>query len=494
MIYNLTSIFTSRRMSMLHADRYHFTQANFSLRKHAKMTSGDLLADEISTFYLTQRKLKFAPCVGHERLLRTIFSGGLDVPHLRFLREDKANLDLVANKLAMPDHHNYEIRTVRPGTIVFAGEPFADITGTFWDTQMKEVAFEHAFDQPMTVAGRALRMRLAAGDRNLSVFSLRRDGSPERSLEVSKWAYIGGFDDTSFVEAAYQLDINPVGTMAHYLVQAFTGFMNSIHSEKHPQGARKHFQETAFERWLDAHPKGTTLLLDTINLKLGLIHAIRAAKSSTERRQALKFVRIDSGDLSKNARWARQTLDANDMKDVGIFLTSDLDESSIREILKNCPFVNGFGVGTKLAAEVDSVAGVIFKLCRIGDQVTRKLSETPGKGTLAGKTQIWRYIDHHGRYAKDLITIDDERPPLGTYLAARPLIQRFFGEKSSIPQIPGIAEQRQFVKEQLHAFPDIENYPVEISESLKHLNLTIENKMLRDEAAEAGVIMVPYPE
>ena len=42
-------------------------------------------------------------------------------------------------------------------------------------------------------------------------------------------------------------------------------------------GKPKHFEQVAFERWLDANPNGTTLLLDTIDVYMGAVHAAMAS-------------------------------------------------------------------------------------------------------------------------------------------------------------------------------------------------------------------------
>lgn len=469
---------------MLNFDRYHATMGNFSLTEHARFPDG-LLSDKQASFYVTQRKLPFAPCVGHERLKESLLTNNLDVPRLRFLRQDKADLSVLAARLSVSSDP-FDIRAVKPGTIIFRGEPFADISGPFCLTQLQEVKFEHAFDEPITVAYRALQMRLAAGYRHLSGFSLRRDGSPERSMEINKYGFIGGLDDTSFMEAAYYLDINAVGTMAHYYIQAFQEFRH----ERWKDG-KKHFEQVAFERWLDAHPKGTTLLLDAISLELGTAHAIKAAKSTPARGRALKAVRIDSGDLPVNAAWVKAMLETNGLSKVEIIVTSDLDEKKIKEIIQKCSAVNGFGVGTKLAAEVETVAGVIFKMCEIGYEPTMKLSETPGKETLPGLTQVWRIEDEQGFYIKDVITTNDELPLFaGKAALCRALIEPFFGENFPNPRIPSISEQKVFVMEQLRKFRDIDNYPVELSPILKQLIEKMRGELLQDEAYSEGISWV----
>jgi len=145
------------------ADRYHFTMGNFSLTEHSWI-EGEPMSDLPATFYVSFRKLPFAPCVGHERLVENLTHISIDSPRIRFLKNDRAGLDLIAKHLENKKI-SATVRTVRPGTIMFPNEPIADISGPFATTQLTEVKFEHAFDIPMTVASRALRMRMAAGDR-----------------------------------------------------------------------------------------------------------------------------------------------------------------------------------------------------------------------------------------------------------------------------------------------------------------------------------------
>ncbi|MDP3697498.1 MAG: hypothetical protein Q8R55_05795 [Candidatus Taylorbacteria bacterium] len=474
-------------------DRYHPVMGNSSLKEESKIDN-KLIADMRATFYVTQRKKQFAPCVGHERLRAKLLKPkALDIPWLDFLRRDKADLSLIANRLELSEFPFF-IRAVVPGTIMFPNEPFADITGPFAETQMMEVDFEHAFDEPITVAGNALKMRLAAGSRHLSDFSLRRDGSLKRALEVAKYSYIGGFDDTSNMEAAFQLNLNAVGTMAHCYVEVFMKFLHKLFSEKDEQGRNKHFQQVGFERWLDTNPNGTTLLIDTIDPRLGMIHAIRAAKSSPKRRKALKFVRLDSGNLGLIAKWISQMLDANDLNDVGIIVTGDVDEKEIKKVLDICPEVSGFGVGTKLAAET-TVAGVIYKLCRIDNMHTLKCSATPGKETIPGIVQVWRCVrEENGEeyYVKDIISMLEEAVPRGDFKYAVPLLCKFYENGKFMP-IPSPEKQKQFVSEQLRKFRDIERYPVELSKSLLYSKERLIEMIKYDEIGTDGVIVVDYP-
>ena len=199
-------------MGTLNIDRYHAAMGDASYKDVARLREKQL-SEAVATFYVTQRKLPFAPCLGHERLVRSLIDSQIDRPRVRFLEQDRGGLKLFAD--AIEDMHFVgAVRAVRPGTIVFAQEPFADITGPFGLTQAQEIKFEHAFDLPMTTASLAIQFRMAAGTRWLSDFSLRRNGDIERAVEVATYAFIGGFNDTSNMEAAHRLDIPAVGTEA----------------------------------------------------------------------------------------------------------------------------------------------------------------------------------------------------------------------------------------------------------------------------------------
>src|SRR4030095_4663277 len=393
-------------MGTLSFDRYHAAMGDASLKDVARLRDGRL-ADADATFYVTQRKLPFAPCLGHERLVRLLVDSQLDRPRLRFLEQDRAGLQLFAQ--AIEDIHVVgKVRAVRPGTIVFANEPFADISGTFGLTQAQEIKFEHAFDLPMTTAARAMQFRMAAGDaRWLSDFSLRRNGDINPPGDSATYAFIGGFNDTSNMEAAHRLDIPAVGTEAHYWQQAYIEFMSEPEIESRT-GKPKHFEQVAFERWLDANPNGTTLLLDTIDVYMGAVHAVMAATSSEARRRAFKGYRVDSGDLAELGAWCQRFFEANELHNLRANLTGDLDVERVRAIVDEFPEAAGFGIGTKLSSEVRAVAGVIFKQCLIGTLPTLKASNSIEKTTLPGKLQLFRGIDADGNFVADVTGLDEE--------------------------------------------------------------------------------------
>ena len=425
------------------------------------------LSEADATFYVTQRKLAFAPCLGHERLVRLLMDGQIDRPRLRFLEQDRGGLELFAKAIEDIQFVG-KIRAVRPGTIVFAQQPFADISGAFGITQAQEIKFEHAFDLPMTTASLAMQFRMAAGDnRWLSDFSLRRNGDIERAVDIAVYAFIGGFNDTSNLEAAFRLDIPAVGTEAHYWQQAYIEYMYQPEIEPRT-GKPKHFEQVAFERWLDANPNGTTLLLDTIDVYMGAIHAAMAATSTEARRRAFKGFRVDSGNLAELGQWCLKFFAANGLTGLRPNLTGDLDVKKVKQIVETFPEVAGFGIGTKLSSEVSAVAGVIFKQCLIKDFPTLKASNSEEKITLPGRLQLFRGSDADENYVGDVIGLDGEEIEIPGAVKVERLLVPFW-DNGQHASIQSIWKQKVFVEEQRKRFRDINSYPSRLSDKLRQL-------------------------
>ena len=476
-------------MGTLNIDRYHAAMGDASFKEVTRLHD-QRLSDADATFYVTERKLPFAPCLGHERLVRLLVDSQIDRPRLRFLEQDRGGLQLFAKAIEDIQFVG-KIRAVRPGTIVFASEPFADISGAFGLTQAQEIKFEHAFDLPMTTSSTAMQFRMAAGEaRWLSDFSLRRNGDIERAVDIAVYAFIGGFNDTSNMEAAHRLDIPAVGTEAHYWQQAFIEYMYEPEIDSRT-GRPKHFEQVAFERWLDANPNGTTLLLDTIDVYMGAVHAAMAATSNEARRNAFKGFRVDSGDLAGLGKWCLRFFEANGFTGLRANLTGDLDVEKVKRIVQEFPEVAGFGIGTKLSSEVKSVAGVIFKQCLMKDRPTLKASNSKEKITLPGRLQLFRGSDASGNYVGDVIGLDDES---NVSIAGAVRVERLlvpFWENGQHSAIPSIIKQKAFVDEQRKRFLDINNYSCKLSSALSQLRDNLTKRMREDNSGWQEILAVP---
>jgi nicotinate phosphoribosyltransferase len=474
-------------MGTLNFDRYHAAMGDASYKDETRV-HGKPLSEIIATFYVTQRKLPFAPVLGHERLIRLLVDSQIDRPRLRFLEQDRGGLQRFAKAIEDIQFAGV-IRTVRPGTIMFPQQPIADITGKFGLTQAQEIKFEHAFDLPMTTASTAMQFRMAAGPRWLSDFSLRRNGDIERAVDIATYAFIGGFNDSSNMEAAHRLDIPAVGTIAHYWQQAFLEYMWEPEIEPRT-GQPKHFEQVAFERWLDANPHGTTLLLDTIDVYMGAVHAAMAATSNETRRKAFKGFRVDSGDLAELGKWCLQFFEANGLPGLRPNLTGDLDVPKLKSIVEAFPEAAGFGIGTKLSSEVKNVAGVIFKACVINGKPTLKASNSMDKTTLPGSMQVFRGIDAEGNYVADVTGLADEEVRIPGAVQIEPLLQPFWENGQHAP-IPSIEKQKAFVADQMKRFGDLHKYPAGLSEHLAKLRDELTTQMRADNSGWEKVLQLP---
>jgi nicotinate phosphoribosyltransferase len=356
-------------------------------------------------------------------------------------------------------------------------------------TQAQEIKFEHAFDLPMTTASTAMQFRMAAGNRWLSDFSLRRNGDIERAVDIATYAFIGGFNDTSNMEAAHRLDIPAVGTEAHYWQQAFIEYMTEPEIETRT-GQPKHFEQVAFERWLDANPNGTTLLLDTIDVYMGAVHAVMAATSSDARRKAFKGFRVDSGDLADLGKWCLDFFEANGLHGLRPNLTGDLTVDRVKEIVAEFPQVAGFGIGTKLSSEVRNVAGVIFKACVVDGRPTLKASNSMDKTTLPGRLQVFRGVEANGNYVADVTGLADEKIEIGGAARVDCLLEPFW-ENGQHAAIPSIEKQKAFVADQMLRFGDLHNYPRTLSERLAKLRDDLTAQMRADNSGWEKILKLP---
>src|SRR5256712_4316063 len=474
-------------MGTLNFDRYHAAMGDASYKEVIRV-HGKPLSETPATFYCTQRKLPFAPVLGHERLIRLLVDSQIDRPRLRFLEQDRGGLQRFAKAIEDIQFAG-TIRTVHPGTIMFPQQPIADITGRFGLTQAQEIKFEHAFDLPMTTASVAMQFRMAAGDRWLSDFSLRRNGDIERAVDIATYAFIGGFNDTSNMEAAHRLDIPAVGTEAHYWQQAYLEYLYEPEIEPRT-GRSKHFEQVAFERWLDANPNGTTLLLDTIDVYMGAVHAAMAATSNDTRRKAFKGFRVDSGDLAELGKWCLRFFEANGLRGLRPNLTGDLDVAKVKRIVAVFPEVSGFGIGTKLSSEVRNVAGVIFKACVIDGRPTLKASNSLDKTTLPGSMQGFRGLDGEGNYLGDVTGLDDEQVEIPGAARVERLLQPFW-ENGQHSAIPSIEKQKAFVADQMQRFTDLHTYPTRLSDRLTKLRDDLTEQMRADNSGWENVLQLP---
>ncbi len=166
-------------------------------------------------------------------------------------------------------------------------------------------------------------------------------------------------------------------------------------------------EQEAFSQFLDLFPHHSVLLLDTYEVHSALEKVIAMGRKP-------RGVRLDSGDLAADSIWVRQRLDAAGWGEVEIFVSGDLNEDRISNLLEAGARVDTFGVGTSLSTSSDAPSlSMLYKLVEIeSNGVVREAAKfSAAKVTYPGRKQVYRASDAAGLYAGDLIALAGEPPP-----------------------------------------------------------------------------------
>ncbi|MDO8107111.1 nicotinate phosphoribosyltransferase [Isoptericola sp. b441] len=256
------------------------------------------------------------------------------------------------------------------GEVFFPGSPLLQVESTFAEAVLLETVVLSVLNHDSAVASAASRMTSAAGDRPCLEMGSRR-AHEEAAVAAARAAVVAGFAGTSNLEAGRRYGLRTIGTAAH----AFT----LLHDD----------EEAAFASQVAAMGPGTTLLVDTYDVRRGVERAVRAAGTG------LGAVRLDSGDLPSQARAVREQLDSLGATGTKIVVSSDLDEHAIAA-LAAAP-VDSYGVGTSVVTGSGApTCGMVYKLVAREDrsgamQAVAKTSAAKS-GHLGRKTSARRVV------------------------------------------------------------------------------------------------------
>lgn len=284
------------------------------------------------------------------------------------------------------------IYSVNEGEIIFPQEPVLRVEGDLIELQLIETLLLNFLNFESLIATKAARMRLAAGDKILIDFGLRR-AHGLGGIEASRSAIVGGFNKTSNVYSSHIFDLESTGTMAHSWVQVFQSELE------------------AFESYSEKFPDNCILLVDTYNtLKSGMPNAIKVAKRMESQNKRLFGIRLDSGDLAYLSKEARKMLDKEGLHYVKIVASNQLNEFVIKSLLtdQQAP-IDAFGVGTSLVTgQNDPALDGVYKLSEVNGRATLKISENQSKTTLPGRKEIFRFHENSGCFYADAISLVNE--------------------------------------------------------------------------------------
>ncbi|MGR6320205.1 nicotinate phosphoribosyltransferase [Micromonospora soli] len=368
-------------MTGLRTDLYELRMAASYLRRG--MT-------EPATFSLFVRRLPhrrgFLVAAGLAEALAFLEGFAFDDDELGYLREvvglDQPTLAALAGLRFTGD-----VWAVPEGRVVFADEPLLEVTAPIAEAQLVETGVLNLITFHTTVATKAARCRLAAGDAQLIDFAFRRTHGIEAGAGVARASAIAGFAATSHVEAARRYGLNPSGTMAHSYVEAFPD------------------ERAAFRAFAADFPTNPIFLVDTYDTPAGVRAAVDVITELGL--TGPMAVRLDSGDLAALARESRAILDEAGLRQAKIVASGSLDEDLIAALVAQGAPIDGYGVGTKMGVSYDAPSlDSAYKLVAYGDRPVLKLS--PGKATLPGPKQVFRAPAGAGG---DLVGLRDESPP-----------------------------------------------------------------------------------
>src|SRR5271170_723426 len=282
-----------------------------------------------------------------------------------------------------------DVHAMAEGTVFFANEPILRITAPLPQAQFVESRLINILHYQMLIASKAARMKLAAPDKLLVDFGMRRAHGAEAGLMAARASYVTGFAGTATVLAGEKFGIPLYGTMAHSFIEAFDD------------------ETAAFESFARSRPDNVVLLLDTYDSEAAARKVVELAPRLKAAGIAIRGVRLDSGDLVALSASVRAILDGGGLKETTIFASGGLDEDSLLGFARADAPIDGIGIGTSMTTSADVPSlDCVYKLQDYAGLPRRKRSEN--KATWPGRKQVWRRYDAGGKIAGDLLSLDTD--------------------------------------------------------------------------------------
>ncbi len=396
-------------------DKYELTMLSAALR--------DGTASRLTTFEVFARRLpdgrRYGVLAGTGRFLESVadfvFGEGALAAVADFL--DPPTLDYLAGFRFGGDIDGYA-----EGELYFPGSPVLSITGTFAECVVLETLALSILNHDTAVASAAARMVSAAAGRPVIEMGSRRTHE-QAAVSAARAAYLAGFEGTSNLEASHRYGIPAIGTSAHAFTMLHTTAGDSTTDD---------WERAAFGAQVAALGEGTTLLVDTYDVRSGVANAIAVAGPR------LGAVRIDSGDLGVLARQVRAQLDDLGARDTGIVVSGDLDEYAIAGL--RAEPVDTYGVGTSVVTGSGApTAGMVYKLVEVDGLPVRKRSSH--KQSHGGRKAALRLARPSGTVTEELVYRVGAPPETGTGARelTRPLMRS--GELLTRPDLQAARER-----------------------------------------------------
>lgn len=360
------------------------------------------------------------------------------VDGLKYTEEDLNYVEKIAIPGCDPEFYNWlsgfntlktKIYSLKEGSAAFPYIPMIRVEGPIAISQILEASILYLNNFPSLITTNAVRYRMAAGKgKVLYEFGLRR---AQNAIQGSYYAWIGGFDSTSNMFSARDLDIASKGTMAHSLIESFSGLeeLSSFNIED-SKGKERNFVEmvlkyqkelgfehtnkgelTAFIAYAQAWPKGFLALIDTYSIfDSGIPNFLCVAMALWECGYKPIGIRIDSEDLAYVSRKARKIFMKiddkydNNFTSLNIVGSNNIDEKTLYSLREQDHQFDTLGIGTRfITCRGNSDFGGVYKLVSLDGKPRMKLSDS--KVTIPGQKEAYRLIGSDGKAILDLMTL-----------------------------------------------------------------------------------------
>jgi nicotinate phosphoribosyltransferase len=355
---------TPRPSTALFTDRYELTMLDAALQAG---TAGHFATFEVFTRRLPEGRTH-GVFAGVGRLVEAL-------EDFRFAAAELAWLDaegvVSEPTLAWLEGYRFsgDICAYAEGELYTVGSPVLTVESSFGEGVLLETLILSILNHDSAIAAAAERIVAAAAGRPVIEMGSRRT-DVGAAVAAARVAYLAGFASTSNLEAGRRYGIPTAGTSAHAFTLAFPT------------------ERDAFVAQVAALGPATTLLVDTYETEQAIRTAVDVAGPE------LGSVRIDSGDLAKEAARAREILDGMGAAGTRIIVTGDLDDQSIAA-LAGAP-VDGYGVGTSLVTGLGApTAGFVYKLVAVAEDAREEdqrpvAKRSEGKVGVGGRKWAWR--------------------------------------------------------------------------------------------------------
>ncbi len=348
-----------------------------------------------------------------------------------------------------------DVRAVPEGTPVFPDEPLVEVEAPIMQAQLFETLLINQVAFQSLVATKAARMKdvveRKGGDQSLVDFGSRRAHGTDAGMKAARAAYIGGFDGTSNVAAGESFGIPVFGTMAHSWIESFDT------------------EKEAFEAYIDEYGEDSVLLIDTYDT----LEGAEKARELVEDAEEIRGVRIDSGDLASLSGRVSEIVG-----EVGVFVSSGLDEYAIQEFFEEGGVASGFGVGTNLVTSEDAPKlEMVYKLVASGEELEPRMKLSEGKATWPGRKSVHR-VEKDGVLERDVIAGRDEE------VGGEEVMVQVFEDGERVRDLPPLEEVRERAEREKKKLPggvreirSPEGYPVQVSSELRRTKQELEEEL-----------------